>query len=220
VQKIAIASVLAVFMGLGAVSGVMADPPATPSTIEKVRDQASQLATQVQDGASQLATQVQDGASQLATQAQDKMNEVAATTVKSVGETAQMIENSEQAKQATANLLSWIYQLAELLSFDGFYWLAFALMVAGVVSWSGQVVLAKLVVGTTGNFDIKETISDIVVLAISLFGLVLTTQAAVENSTFTQSTVAVLSSAGVGVVLGVILYFWGQALELESVRKK
>jgi hypothetical protein len=46
---------------------------------------------------------------------------------------------------------------------------------------------------------------------------VLTTQAAAENSTFTQSAAAVLSASVAGLVLGFILYRWGQAQELQAV---
>jgi hypothetical protein len=55
-------------------------------------------------------------------------------------------------------------------------------------------------------------------LVISLVGLVLTTQAAAENSDFTASAAAVLTSALVGVVAGVVFYLWGQSHELAAVR--
>jgi hypothetical protein len=51
----------------------------------------------------------------------------------------------------------------------------------------------------------------------------LTTQAAAENSTFTQSPFAVLSAAAVGIVVGFLHYRWGQSQELAAVegrRKK
>ncbi len=51
---------------------------------------------------------------------------------------------------------------------------------------------------------------------ISVVGLVLTTQAAAENSTFTQSPAAVLSATAVGAVAGLWFYRKGQRQELEA----
>ncbi len=48
-------------------------------------------------------------------------------------------------------------------------------------------------------------------------GMGLATQAAVENSTFTQSPAAVLSASGVGVLAGFVFYLWGQSQELRAV---
>jgi len=109
-----------------------------------------------------------------------------------------------------------IYLLAERLAFPSFHWLAFGLMTAGVVSYLLQLVLGKLVVLSRMGFSVKEILSDLISLIISLVGLVLTTQAAAENSTFTQSPAAVLSSAILGAVLGFILYTWGQSQELQA----
>jgi len=52
--------------------------------------------------------------------------------------------------------------------------------------------------------------------------LVLTTQAATENSTFTESPAAVLSATAAGAIVGIILYWWGQSQEVQAVegRKK
>jgi hypothetical protein len=66
------------------------------------------------------------------------------------------------------------------------------------------------------GFSLKEIVSDGVTLAISVFGLVLTTQAATENSTFTQHPAAVLSASAVGLIAGFILYRWGQTQELQA----
>jgi hypothetical protein len=54
-------------------------------------------------------------------------------------------------------------------------------------------------------------------LAVSLIGLVLTTQAATENSNFTASAFAVISSTCVGVIAGLVFYIWGQRQELQAV---
>ena len=97
-----------------------------------------------------------------------------------------------------------------------FHWVAFALMATGVVSYALQLVLGKLVVLTKMGFSPAEILSDAHGLVVSLVGLVLTTQAAAENSTFTQSPFAVLSASAVGLVVGFIFYRWGQSQEVQA----
>lgn len=134
-----------------------------------------------------------------------------------VNKIADVLDHDPRAKEVAAGILQPIYLVAESLSFPAFHWLAFALMSAGVVSFTLQLVLGKLVALTRMGFSPKEIISDAISLIICVVGLVLTTQAAAENSTFTQSAAAVLSASAVGLVLGFILYRWGQAQELQAV---
>ncbi len=137
-----------------------------------------------------------------------------------IDEFGQRVDQSEQANELKESILDPIYQFAEYLAFPAFYWVAFALMVAGVVSFAGQLVLTKFFLLFKMSLNIKELLGDLLGLAISAVGLVLTTQAATENSTFTQSAFAVISSAAVGVVLGVLFYFWGQRQEFQAVEGK
>ena len=150
----------------------------------------------------------------------DKVKEVAEKglekTTEEVTKIAKQVDQDPRANTAAAGVLRPIYLVAEKLSFPAFHWVAFALMVAGVVSYALQLALGKLVVLTRLGFSLKEIVSDAVGLAISIFGLVLTTQAAAENSTFTQSPAAVLSATATGVIAGIILYFWGQSQELDA----
>lgn len=146
-----------------------------------------------------------------------KAKELAAESEVKVDEIATKIDQNETAKQATKGLLGPIYTLAEKLSFSSFHWLAFALMAAGVVNFALQLVLGKLVVLFKGSLNIREILSDTIGLIISVVGLVLTTQAATENSDFTDSPAAVLSAAALGVVVGIFLYRWGQAQEVNAV---
>ncbi len=132
-------------------------------------------------------------------------------------EIAAKIDQSEQAHEVSAGILKHIYKLAEFLSFPAFHWLAFGAMVAGVVSFSLQLVLAKLLLLSRMHLSFREILSDGLGLVISLTGLVLTTQAAAQNSNFTQSPAAVLSATAVGVVTGFILYVWGQRQEVQAV---
>ena len=147
----------------------------------------------------------------------DKAKELAAKTESTVDDIAGSIDQNETAKKAAEGLLGPIYTLAEKLSFSSFHWLAFGLMSAGVVSFALQLVLGKLVVLFKGSINVREILSDAIGLIISLVGLVLTTQAAAENSTFTHSPAAVLSAAALGAVLGIMLYRWGQAQEVSAV---
>ena len=146
-----------------------------------------------------------------------KAKELAAQTEATVNDIAGSIDQSATAKKAAEGLLGPIYSLAEKLSFSSFHWLAFGLMSAGVVSFALQLVLGKLVVLFKGSLNVREILSDAIGLIISLVGLVLTTQAAAENSTFTHSPAAVLSAAAMGAVLGIMLYRWGQAQEVNAV---
>lgn len=133
-------------------------------------------------------------------------------------EIARDVDNSPQAKELTAGILQPIYQLAELLSFSAFHWVAFAVMATGVVSFALQLVIGKLVVLTRLHLSFTEILSDALGLVISLVGLVLTTQAATENSSFTQSPASVLSATAVGIVVGFMFYLWGQSQELKAAR--
>lgn len=148
--------------------------------------------------------------------AKEKAEQVLSDTRQTAESIAQDVDQSQTAKEVSAGLLKPIYALAELLSFPAFHWLAFALMAAGVVGFGLQLVLAKLVVLTKMSFSLREILSDALGLAISLAGLVLTTQAAAENSTFTQSPALVLSAAAAGLLVGFIHYRWGQTTELQA----
>lgn len=159
------------------------------------------------ENASQTADDIKQKAGEIADQAKTKVDEIASE-----------VDKSEKAKEYSAGVLKPIYQLAEALEFSAFHWVAFTLMVAGVVSFAFQLVLGKLVVLAHMGFSTKEILADAVGLAISLIGLVLTTQAATQNSQFTQSAFSVLSATAVGAVFGFMLYLWGQAQEVEAAK--
>jgi hypothetical protein len=138
------------------------------------------------------------------------------------GTFAETVDESEQAQDVSAGILGPIYRLAEAFSFSAFHWVAFALMATGVVSFALQLTLGKLMVLARAGFSPAEIIGDALGLAVSLVGLVLTTQAAAENSSFTNSAAAVISATAVGVIIGFVFYLWGQRQELQAVegRKK
>ena len=131
---------------------------------------------------------------------------------------SEALDSSQQAKEVSAGILKPIYLLAEALAIPAFHWIAFAIMATGVVSFALQLVLGKLVVLANMGFSLAEILSDVLGLAISLVGLVLTTQAAVENSSFTSSPAAVLSASAVGLLAGFVFYLWGQRQEIEAAR--
>lgn len=139
-------------------------------------------------------------------------------TKSAVHEIAEEVDRDPRAKEVSAGILQPIYQLAQAMSHPAFHWIAFAVMATGVVSYLLQLVLGKLLLLARFSFSLKEILSDALGLVISLTGLVLTTQAAAQNSTFTTSPAAVLSASGVGIVAGFIFYLWGHRQELEAAR--
>lgn len=143
-----------------------------------------------------------------------------AKSTESVEDLARQVDQSTQAQEITAGILTPIYQVAERLSFPMFHWVAFALMTTGVVSYALQLVLAKLVVLMRMSISPSEILADALGLLISVIGLVLTTQAAVENSSFTRSPASVLSATAVGVMAGFIFYVWGQRQELQAAQAR
>lgn len=148
--------------------------------------------------------------------AKEKAETLAKDTQEQIDKIAKEVDQSPQAKQISAGILQPIYDLAEHLAFPMFHWAAFAVMATGVVSYALQLVLGKLVVLSKMGFSPAEILSDALGLVISAVGLVLTTQAAAENSTFTQSPFHVLSASAVGLICGFIFYRWGQAQEVQA----
>ncbi len=133
-----------------------------------------------------------------------------------VKEIAEKVDKNEQAQEVSAGILKQIYLLAERMESPMFHWAAFALMVTGVVSFALQLVLGKLLVLARMSISLTEIMADTMGLAISLVGLVLTTQAAAQNSTFTTSPAAVLSATGAGALLGFFFFKWGTSQELAA----
>ncbi len=134
-------------------------------------------------------------------------------------EVADTLNQNEAVREVSAGILQPIFDLAQYMDFAAFYWVAFALMVAGVVSFAGQLVLAKFFLLFKGSLNLREIISDGFCLLISLVGLVLTTQAASNYSTFTDNSFGVLSATGVGALVGFVFYWWGQKTEFQAARR-
>ncbi|MHB8861084.1 MAG: hypothetical protein ACYC6N_01680 [Pirellulaceae bacterium] len=157
-----------------------------------------------------------------ATDLQQETGQAVESARQKADEIAEAVDRSAQAQDVSAGILTPIYKLAEMFAFPAFHWIAFAVMVAGVVSFALQLTLGKLMVLARSSFSPAEILSDALGLVVSLVGLVLTTQAAAENSNFTRSAFAVLSATAVGALAGFIFYLWGQKQELEAAegRKK
>lgn len=189
--------------------------PASPLPVvaqEELTDAPTQETTDT--GTPEAADEQPAESAAEATEAVDGMAQKAAQQAEDF---AANVDASEQAQEVSAGILEPMYRLAESLEFPAFHWLAFTLMAAGVVSFALQLVLGKLAGLTKGGFSPSEILSDGVGFCISAIGLVLTTQAAAQNSTFTQSAFAVLSATGVGAVFGFVLYIWGQRQELQAI---
>jgi hypothetical protein len=136
-----------------------------------------------------------------------------------IDDVAERVNQYPAAQEASKNILKSIYDVAEYLSFSSFHWIAFALMVAGLVSFALQLVLGKLFALLQFHFSPIEIMSDGLGFLISAIGLVLTTQAATENSNFTESPALVLSAVVVGVLLGLVFYVRGQTQEFREARE-
>lgn len=147
----------------------------------------------------------------------EKAQETVETARDKADEVAKKLDESKQAQEVAAGILKPIYQLAEKFSFPWFHWIAFSAMVAGVVSFALQLTLGKLLILAKMGFSPAEILSDALGLVVSLVGLVLTTQAAAENSSFTSSAASVISATVVGGVAGLLFYVWGQRQELQAV---
>ena len=151
----------------------------------------------------------------------EKVDEIADVAKEKAAELQEQVNDSESAQEVASGILEPIYTLAESFGqFSAFYWIAFAIMATGVVSFALQLVLGKLVALANSGFSLTEILSDGLGLAISVVGLVLTTQAATENSQFAASAFSVLSATVVGIVLGFMFYIWGQRQELEAINAR
>lgn len=205
-----IASILLITLALCVVaSPSWAQAPADPAPVEE----AATIEAGTPDADKPAAT---DDKKELAKP--EEVNEPESELPEQLQGIAKDVDNSETAQDTSAGILTPIYRIAEALEFPAFHWLAFALMLAGVIGFALQLVIGKLVVMAHLGFSLREILSDVLSFVISLFGLVLTTQAAAQNSTFTQSPFAVLSASLLGLILGIMLYFWGQAQEVEAVK--
>ena len=156
---------------------------------------------------SEVVDQVKDTVAETAGIVKDKANEI-----------GQTLDQSEAVAEVSNSILDPIYQAAETAGqYPAFYWCAFTLMAAGVVSFLLQIVLTKFFLLFKMHLNLKEIIMDVVGLLISATGLVLTTQAASENSaSFVQSPSAVLSAIILGAILGIVFYIWGQRQEFQA----
>lgn len=134
-------------------------------------------------------------------------------------EISDTLNESPMVQEVSAGILEPIYNAAEYMDFDSFYWIAFALMVAGVVSFAAQLVLSKFFLLFKLSINLKEILGDALGLVISVVGLVLTTQAATQNSSFPESAIAVVSATAVGALAGIIFYWWGQQQEFKAARR-
>lgn len=144
--------------------------------------------------------------------------DIASTVGQNVRELGARLDQNDTVREISSGILEPVYRVAENMGQNQpwFYWVAFAVMVTGVVSFALQLVLTKLILLLKANFNIREILSDLLGLVISVVGLVLTTQAAAENSQFAATPSSVVSASAVGVVAGLIFWIWGTRLEFRA----
>ncbi|MEN1678582.1 MAG: hypothetical protein AAGJ46_03245 [Planctomycetota bacterium] len=214
--RFALAATLTVLIALVAAPGVLAQEEGGPPTAPPFEPPADagvagpNVEIPEADAGPSMAERL-ESATETAADAAEKAGE-------KIDEVAKQIDADAEAQKVKDSVLKPIYQLAEAISFSAFHWVAFTLMTAGVVSFGLQLVLGKLVVLSKMGLSITEILGDALGLAISLIGLVLTTQAATENSQFTESAFSVLSATVLGLMVGFLFYLWGQRQELQAVK--
>ncbi len=157
---------------------------------------------------------------EVASKVKDKVVETAEVVTEKAKEIGETIDESPAAHDVSNSILNPIYEAAETMGqYPAFYWGAFTLMVAGAVSFLLQVTLTKFFLLFKAHLNIKEILMDVSGLLVSLTGLVVTTQAAAENSeSFVNSPAAVLSAVGLGAVVGLMFYIWGQRQEFQAAK--
>jgi hypothetical protein len=151
----------------------------------------------------------QEPAKPVTEQLRDKASEISET-----------LNKNPDVQKVSAGILQPIYDAAEYIGFPMFHWAAFMLMVAGVISFGGQLILGKFFLLMRGSLNLKEILGDLLGFLASAVGLILTTQASAENSSFTREPAMVVSAAAVGVVFGLLCYWWGQSQEFAALRGK
>ena len=136
-----------------------------------------------------------------------------------IGDAKERLDTDPQAQQATDHILSSIRDIGnKVVAVPGFYWIAFAMMTAGLVSFLLQLVLGKLIMLTQSHFSIVEIMSDAMGFLISLIGLTLLTQSATNEGLVIDRPSFVVTAAGLGAFVGLIFYFRGQTQELREAR--
>jgi hypothetical protein len=136
-----------------------------------------------------------------------------------INDATSKLDTNEDAQLATDNILAGIKTFGDkVVAIPGFYWIAFAMMTAGLVSYLLQLVLGKLIMLARFHFSVTEILSDGLGLLISAIGLMLLTQAATAEGLVIDRPSFVLTAAGVGAFFGLIFYFRGQTQELREAR--
>lgn len=179
-------------------------------------------ATLAQDAVTEPVAQQTTGSqpAEVIEKVKDTVAETAVIVKGKAQEIGATLDESQTVHDVSQSILNPIYQAAETLGqYPVFYWCAFTLMVAGAVSFFLQLVLTKFFLLFKAHLNIKEILMDFAGLFVSVIGIVLTTQAASENAaSFVNSPSAVLSAVGLGGIMGLMFYIWGQRQEFQAAR--
>ena len=164
-----------------------------------------------------MAQEVAAGAQEEAKAAKDEARPAVGDAVKKIDEVVEQVDQSEQAQNVKSNILAPIYSLAERFSFPAFHWLAFAVMVTGVVSFALQLVMGKLVVLSRFSLSPTEILSDVLGLAgkSHRFGAHDPGRDG-KLQLHLERVFRALGHRG-GRDTGIVFYVWGQRQELQAV---
>jgi hypothetical protein len=97
--------------------------------------------------------------------------------------------------------------------------IAFTLAVAGLISFTFQLVLTKLVVLMKGSINVREILSDLAGLLFSAFGLILAADhhTSVSGTQLNKSPAAIVLFSAAGAIVGLVHYRWAQRQEVNAV---
>lgn len=130
------------------------------------------------------------------------------------------LASSPEATEAAGSIVEWIGSVHALYH-PLINWILVAAGVSLFVSHLGQLVFGKIWVGLRhGGWDWGEILNDLLVGAFAALALPAVLVIPVGHGAFVSSPLAVLSSAGVGMLIGVFLYGHGVKQEAMAAKGK
>lgn len=172
-------------------------------------DEARQRAAALADAARERTGAATDAALAKASEVSDLAKEKAAA-----------FAESEEGQQASATVIEWI-QSAESLYTPWMNWALVAVGIALFISHAGQLLLGKLWALVRGKgFSFGEFVNDFLVAAFAGLSLPVVLLIPTGSGAFISNPLQVLSAAGVGMILGVILYTHGMNQEMQAAQER
>ncbi len=204
-------------LSLMLILGVLSPVTAQDSSItDQARQRAAEAAEAAKQRAAELAAAAKERGSQLADATREKVGDLS----QDLQQRAADFEDSEDAQRASSTVLEWI-QSAEKLYAPWINWVLVAVGIGVFISHAGQLILGKLwTIGKGKGLDFGEALNDFLVMVFTGLALPAVLLIPVGHGAFISSPLKVLSAAGVGMILGVILYSHGMKQEMLAAQEK